>query len=312
MTAMAHSTVIRWAGATDVGRVRSDNQDSYLTRSGLWVVADGMGGHRGGEIASSLAVEALARHFGDPTVDGLVGAIDAANAAIHDAGNNDPELIGMGTTVVAIAEVEQNGHQVLAVANVGDSRAYRMTSGELEQLTEDHSLVADMVREGSLSAEEAATHPDRSRCSALRPSCASARGRDASITTSAAAISRARAAAPSAVWKSRATPRCPPWSRSKSSGGPRRAPSGRWTDSTFTTCAPSSPRIRAHNGPAHSDDRSTTSGADPALPVARAGRLAGVRSNCVGRTGNRRSRAGGVPGSFWRCSAQDVELSRAR
>ncbi|MGH9211796.1 MAG: Stp1/IreP family PP2C-type Ser/Thr phosphatase [Acidimicrobiales bacterium] len=158
---MAHSTVTRWAGATDVGRVRSDNQDSYLARPGLWVVADGMGGHRGGEIASGLACEAMENHFGEPTVEGLVEAIDAANAAIHNAGNNDPDLSGMGTTVVAIALVDEDSDEVLAVANVGDSRAYRLTGGQLEQLTEDHSLVADMVREGSLSPEEAATHPQR-------------------------------------------------------------------------------------------------------------------------------------------------------
>jgi len=158
---MANSTVLRWAGATDVGRVRSNNQDRYLVRTGLWVVADGMGGHRGGEIASELACEAMGDRFGDPTVDGLLDAIDAANTAVHTAGNNDPDLSGMGTTVVALALVDEDDEQVLAVANVGDSRAYRLTGGEFEQLTEDHSLVADMVREGSLSPEEASSHPQR-------------------------------------------------------------------------------------------------------------------------------------------------------
>jgi PPM family protein phosphatase len=161
VTAMAHSTVTRWAGATDVGRVRSNNQDSYLTRPGLWVVADGMGGHRGGEIASELACEAMADRFGEPTVEGLVDAIDAANTAVHNAGSNDPDLSGMGTTMVALALVDEENEEVLAVANVGDSRAYRLIGGQLEQLTEDHSLVADMVREGSLSPDEAATHPQR-------------------------------------------------------------------------------------------------------------------------------------------------------
>jgi protein phosphatase len=160
---MAYDTALRWAGATDVGQVRSNNQDRFIGRpeAGLWAVADGMGGHQGGEIASQLACEALAERFGEHTIVGLVDAIEAANAAVHHAGSEDPELAGMGTTVVAIALVRDNDDEVLAVANVGDSRAYRLADGVLEQLTEDHSLVADMVREGSLSAEEAATHPQR-------------------------------------------------------------------------------------------------------------------------------------------------------
>lgn len=161
MTAMANSTVLQWAGATDVGRVRSNNQDRYFVQPGLWIVADGMGGHRGGEIASRLACEALTERYDQHTVDGLIDAIESANTAVHTAGNNDADLTGMGTTVVAIALVDDNDEEVLAIANVGDSRAYRLTAGELEQLTEDHSLVADMVREGSLSPDEAATHPQR-------------------------------------------------------------------------------------------------------------------------------------------------------
>jgi protein phosphatase len=160
---MAYDTALRWAGATDVGQVRSNNQDRYIGRpqAGLWAVADGMGGHQGGEIASQLACEALAERYGEHTIIGLVDAIEAANAAVHQAGSEDPELTGMGTTVVAIALVRDSDDEVLAVANVGDSRAYRLADGVLEQLTEDHSLVADMVREGSLSPEEAATHPQR-------------------------------------------------------------------------------------------------------------------------------------------------------
>jgi PPM family protein phosphatase len=161
VTAMAHSTELQWAGGSDVGRVRTNNEDSFLTRPGLWVVADGMGGHRGGEIASALACEAMERGYTDHTVEGLLDAIDTANAAVHAAGENDSDLTGMGTTVVALALVDDSGEEVLAVANVGDSRAYRLSGGELEQLTEDHSLVADMVREGSLSPEEAASHPQR-------------------------------------------------------------------------------------------------------------------------------------------------------
>jgi protein phosphatase len=158
---MAHSTELQWAGGSDVGRVRTNNEDNFLTRPGLWVVADGMGGHRGGEIASALACEAMERGYVDHTVEGLLDAIDTANSAVHAAGENDSDLTGMGTTVVALALVDDSGEEVLAVANVGDSRAYRLFGGELEQLTEDHSLVADMVREGSLSPEEAASHPQR-------------------------------------------------------------------------------------------------------------------------------------------------------
>jgi serine/threonine protein phosphatase PrpC len=167
MTARTGRTRLRWGGATDVGRVRSNNQDQYVARDdvGLWAVADGMGGHRGGEVASEIACDTLARSFDHHTVDGLVDAIERANKAVYRAGADDPELTGMGTTVVALAVVgDEDGDQtdeLLAIANVGDSRGYRWSGGELDQLTTDHSLVADLVREGSLSPDEAATHPQR-------------------------------------------------------------------------------------------------------------------------------------------------------
>ncbi|HEY7069469.1 MAG TPA: Stp1/IreP family PP2C-type Ser/Thr phosphatase, partial [Acidimicrobiales bacterium] len=163
MTARAGSTRLRWGGATDVGRVRSNNQDQYVARDdvGLWAVADGMGGHRGGEVASEIACDTIARSFDRHTMDGLVDAIEQANSAVFRAGANDPDLTGMGTTVVALAVVEHDQDELLAIANVGDSRAYRWSDGELDQLTTDHSLVADLVREGSLSPDEAAVHPQR-------------------------------------------------------------------------------------------------------------------------------------------------------
>ena len=164
MTAMAGSIELRWGGASDVGRVRSNNQDHYLASedAGLWVVADGMGGHRGGEIASRIACETVDRSYAAHTVDGLIESIESANAAVFHAGSGDPDLTGMGTTIVAIALVDDGrGEPVLAIANVGDSRAYRLAGHELEQLTNDHSLVADLVRDGSLSPEEAAVHPQR-------------------------------------------------------------------------------------------------------------------------------------------------------
>jgi PPM family protein phosphatase len=170
--------VLQGAGATDVGTVRSNNEDHFLLQPQqlLWIVADGMGGHRGGEVASQIACETLAHSYGPPTIDGLVQAINAANTAVFETGRDDPELSGMGTTVVTLAviegeqaegsatvehvdPIEPNGGEILAIANVGDSRAYRFTGGQLHQLTEDHSLVADMVREGTLSPEEAESHP---------------------------------------------------------------------------------------------------------------------------------------------------------
>jgi PPM family protein phosphatase len=163
MTAMAGRTALRWGGATHVGRVRSTNDDNYMARDdvGLWAVADGMGGHRGGDVASAIACEALGRSFADHTVDGLIEAIEQANQAVYETAAGDPELTGMGTTMVALAVVDEEGDEVLVVANVGDSRVYRYSVGELEQLTDDHSLVADLVREGTLSPEEAAVHPQR-------------------------------------------------------------------------------------------------------------------------------------------------------
>jgi protein phosphatase len=163
MTAMAGRTALRWGGATHVGRVRSTNDDNYMARDdvGLWAVADGMGGHRGGDVASAIACEAVGRSFADHTVDGLIEAIEQANQAVYETAAGDPDLSGMGTTMVALAVVDEEGEEVLALANVGDSRVYRYSVGDFEQLTDDHSLVADLVREGTLSPEEAAVHPQR-------------------------------------------------------------------------------------------------------------------------------------------------------
>jgi serine/threonine protein phosphatase PrpC len=163
VTARTDRPALRWGGATDVGRVRPGNEDHYVARpeSELFVVADGMGGHRGGEVASEIACVTVADKFAEHTVDGLIHAIEQANAAVHDAGVDDPELSGMGTTVVALALVDHEDADVVAIANVGDSRCYRFADGELDQVTTDHSLVAELVREGSLSSEEAAVHPQR-------------------------------------------------------------------------------------------------------------------------------------------------------
>lgn len=166
--------ILRAGAATDVGRLRTINQDRFvlLPDRNLFIVADGMGGHQGGEVASRLAIETLQVAYQDPTADALTEAIAVANHRIRNEGDADPDLRGMGTTVVALAlmpeepepdapESDEEPPQHLLIANVGDSRAYVFRDGSLAQLTEDHSVVADLVREGRITAEEAEVHPQR-------------------------------------------------------------------------------------------------------------------------------------------------------
>ncbi len=149
--------MIELASASDVGRVRSDNQDSDLLAPPLMAVADGMGGHKGGGTASHMAVEAL-RAVGDSSDPAkLLGALKQANTAIAAAAEADPELEGMGTT--ATAGIVDGG--VLYLVHVGDSRAYLLRGGRILQITDDHSIVGEMVRRGALSPTDAATHPAR-------------------------------------------------------------------------------------------------------------------------------------------------------
>ncbi|HET6965899.1 MAG TPA: Stp1/IreP family PP2C-type Ser/Thr phosphatase [Acidimicrobiales bacterium] len=153
---------LRAGSATDVGRVRSNNQDSYLTSDPLYAVADGMGGAAAGEVASAIAVEALNNGFhqsdGPPTPELLIASAQAANRAVWDEAEANPEMRGMGTTLVAIALVE--GPE-LAIINIGDSRLYVLEDGELRQVTFDHNLVAEMVAEGRITPAEAEVHPRR-------------------------------------------------------------------------------------------------------------------------------------------------------
>ncbi len=150
------------AGVTDVGRVRGANQDDYGSAPGLHVLADGMGGHRGGEVASAEAVAATLEGFKARTREGLARAVHDANRAVLVRASGDSGLSGMGTTLCALAAVAgEDGGGAIAVANVGDSRVYRHSKGILEQVSDDHSLVADLVRAGELSADEAARHPQR-------------------------------------------------------------------------------------------------------------------------------------------------------
>jgi protein phosphatase len=162
---------------SDKGRVRKNNQDSYgfFPDLGLFMVADGLGGHQGGEVASRMTVDAVrdalaASHDDDmtPMTDpqGLVSlggrrllrALEEANASVWDAGRV-PEYHGMGTTVVAL--LFDRGYDVVAVCHVGDSRVFRMRGGEVVQLTEDHTVVQQWVREGRIGPEEAARSPHR-------------------------------------------------------------------------------------------------------------------------------------------------------
>ncbi|HEY3701750.1 MAG TPA: Stp1/IreP family PP2C-type Ser/Thr phosphatase [Acidimicrobiales bacterium] len=153
---------LRSGSATDVGRVRTTNQDRALESDGLFAVADGMGGHVGGETAAQTAIDAFRTTFaGDRSADALADAVRQANHAVWEASRAQTHLRGMGTTLTALGLVTVDGKEDLAVVNVGDSRGYLYHEGELSQLTADHSLVEEMVRSGELSAEEASVHPQR-------------------------------------------------------------------------------------------------------------------------------------------------------
>ena len=142
-----------YAGGTDPGRRRRRNEDSYVIDPPLFAVADGMGGAQAGEVASKLAAGAVKERGAD--VESL---IQEANRRVHQRSLEDPNTSGMGTTLT-VAEVEDGA---VSIGHVGDSRAYLVRDGSLEQLTEDHSLVGELMRTGKLSAEEAETHPQRS------------------------------------------------------------------------------------------------------------------------------------------------------
>ncbi len=148
-----------WAG-TDTGLQRRANEDSLLVRSPLFVVADGMGGAQAGEVASSVAVDTFRaglQHGEDPERS-LVAQVEQANSRINELSHSNAEHAGMGTTITAVYVGEQD----VAIAHVGDSRAYCMRDGELLRLTDDHSLVDELIRQGKLTPEEAEEHPQRS------------------------------------------------------------------------------------------------------------------------------------------------------
>ena len=147
---------IEVGSATDIGRVRERNEDSVLVDPPLYVVADGMGGHRGGQVASQVALETM-EELGTGGGGSLAEHVHRANRAVWDRSVEDEQLSGMGTTLTA-ARVE--GTNAL-IAHVGDSRAYLLRDGVLRQLTSDHTLVARMVKSGEISEAEADVHPHK-------------------------------------------------------------------------------------------------------------------------------------------------------
>jgi protein phosphatase len=156
---------LRWGAVTHEGQLRTQNEDNHHAGDGLFVVADGMGGHLAGEIASEMAVHKLDERLPAGQVgsrDDLVAAINEANVEIYNASLHNPEQSGMGTTLTAIAVVDDPlDGEVLAVANVGDSRGYVLRHGRLRQVTVDHSFVQELVAEGAITPAEARHHPRR-------------------------------------------------------------------------------------------------------------------------------------------------------
>jgi protein phosphatase len=158
---MSMLRVAEHAERTDTGRQRKANEDAYFARSPLFAVADGMGGAQAGEVASQTATGVLEQGLPDgpgSAEERLAGLVAEANARIHELGSTDRDRQGMGTTMTAAYVGEDD----VAVAHVGDSRMYRLRNGELEKLTEDHTLVAELERQGKITQEEAGRHPQRS------------------------------------------------------------------------------------------------------------------------------------------------------
>jgi PPM family protein phosphatase len=151
-----HMTRLRTAARTDIGQLRENNEDVVVISDRLGLVADGMGGHPGGEIAAGVAAGVVAASFTGQSADELAAAIRAANWEIRDRAFAQAGLEGMGTTICAVGLL-LNGQ--LALVNVGDSRAYLWREGSLRQLTHDHSVTAELIERGELRQEDAQNHP---------------------------------------------------------------------------------------------------------------------------------------------------------
>ncbi len=150
------------AARTHIGKVRASNQDALLVLPGafgVFGVADGMGGHKAGDVASKMAVSVVERALRDarPSQDLLMAAIEEANLLIWEEQLDNPDYSGMGTTMTLIWEDRDR----VLLGHVGDSRAYRVRQGQIVQISQDHSMVAELVRQGMITQEEAAVHPYR-------------------------------------------------------------------------------------------------------------------------------------------------------
>lgn len=152
---------------TDIGRVRNNNQDAYYVNYPLFIIADGMGGHKAGEVASSMAIEIIGNDFENNPIDlpyedeliinRIEDSISKANREIYHNSIEDEDYFGMGTTITLAYITEDK----IFVGHVGDSRAYIYRQNALSQITEDHSLVEELIKNGSISKEEAKLHPQR-------------------------------------------------------------------------------------------------------------------------------------------------------
>ena len=153
---------LRYAVRSDVGLLREGNEDSAYAGPRLLVIADGMGGHAAGEVASAVAIAALAgldhQVPGPDLLDPLADAVATANTTLHDMSAADPAVEGMGTTLTAMLWQDAR----VALCHIGDSRAYLLRDGDFQQITRDHTLVQSLVDDGRLTPEAAATHPQRS------------------------------------------------------------------------------------------------------------------------------------------------------
>jgi serine/threonine protein phosphatase PrpC len=154
---------LRWGAATHPGQVRMNNEDAYAADDGMWVVADGMGGHLAGEVASAYTIDALraANRVGITSSSDMVEAVQQANDTIRHEAQTNPGRRGMGTTVTALAVMHHPDNPQLVVANVGDSRTYLWRDGQLLSVTVDHSYVQELVSGGEITVDEARTHPRR-------------------------------------------------------------------------------------------------------------------------------------------------------
>lgn len=164
---------VRFGSRTDVGRVRSHNEDAHLAGHSLWAVADGMGGHAAGDVASAIVIEALTAVDTDPplSVASIINAIGEGHAGIVLHGAENPQARGLGTTVTGLARVLHDGEERWAIFNVGDSRVYHLVDGVLSRITVDHSEIEELVAEGVVTREQARTHPLRhiiTRCIGAR------------------------------------------------------------------------------------------------------------------------------------------------